>query len=455
VRAYQHVGGICHLLGQWGRALKAYAQAATLLSGLLENEPANKKYRQLLANNHRYRANVLRDVDRMGEAREAYDHATRIHGELYSEDPTDMGAAVDLANTLLNKTSVLSPTEQTEELEAIFARAVELDRTALKTSPGEPWFQGELAVCLEDQATFFLDTGRYAQALSGAREVVKLRQNLFDSGKRKSADDLRYLARSYDNLGKVLAATGAAREAEQAYRVALNLLEPFAKESPSLPYHRATLADTLVDLANLLDDPSRRSEVEGLRSQAIRHYERLSADFSQDPSHRRALVRSYLQLVGLLWELGRQTEAAEPYRKAVALVAEDPEDNNALAWFLATCAESRLRDASLAVRHATKAVAGRPRAANYVKTLAVAQYRNGDAKAAVVSLEKAMGLRARDDVTDWFFLAMAHQRLGDHDKAKAYFDRAVQWMDKNKPHDDQLRRFRAEAEALLSEARKP
>src|SRR5262249_9195270 len=168
--------------------------------------------------------------------------------------------------------------------------AVELDRTALKAGPKDPWFQSELAICLEDQAIFFLDTGRYAQALSGAREVVQLRQGLFDSGKRKSVDDMRYLARSYANVGKVLAATGAAREAGEACGVALSLLEPVGKGSSSLPFTRSELADTLVNLANLLDDPSRGLEVEVIRRQVIRHYERLSVGFPQDPHHRRNLV---------------------------------------------------------------------------------------------------------------------------------------------------------------------
>ena len=29
---------------------------------------------------------------------------------------------------------------------------------------------------------------------------------------------------------------------------------------------------------------------------------------------------------------------------------------------------------------------------------------------------------------DWFFLAMAHWRLGDKDEARMWFDRAVEWM---------------------------
>jgi Flp pilus assembly protein TadD len=155
----------------------------------------------------------------------------------------------------------------------------------------------------------------------------------------------------------------------------------------------------------------------------------------------------------VLWELGRQAEAAEPYRKALELAPEDPAVNNERAWFLATSLEPRLRDAALAVRLAKKAVAARPQDADYRNTLGVAHYRSGDDKAAVAELETAMTLRGGGDSFDWFFLAMAHWRLGDRDQARAWFDRAVQGMDRHKPHDGELRRFRAEAEALLAEAR--
>jgi hypothetical protein len=66
-----------------------------------------------------------------------------------------------------------------------------------------------------------------------------------------------------------------------------------------------------------------------------------------------------------------------------------------------------------------------------------------------------MRLRAGGDGFDWFFLAMAHRRLGERDKARLWFARAVQWMDRHRSHDEDLRSVRAEAEALLAEAGKP
>ena len=65
-----------------------------------------------------------------------------------------------------------------------------------------------------------------------------------------------------------------------------------------------------------------------------------------------------------------------------------------------------------------------------------------------------MSLRAGGSSYDWFFLAMTHWRLGDRDKARAWFDRAVQGMHRHNPQDGELRRIRAEAEAMLADAGK-
>jgi hypothetical protein len=44
---------------------------------------------------------------------------------------------------------------------------------------------------------------------------------------------------------------------------------------------------------------------------------------------------------------------------------------------------------------------------------------------------------------------MAHWQLGDRDEARKWYDRAVAWMEKHQPKNEELRRFRTEAEELL------
>jgi tetratricopeptide (TPR) repeat protein len=264
----------------------------------------------------------------------------------------------------------------------------------------------------------------------------------------------RYVGRNYAHLGRVLAAAGQARQAEQAYWDGEKVLDQLVKDYPESVYHRAVLAETLTRLADHLKDASRPREVEEIRRRIIGHYEILKASAPEEAQHRRYLVASYLELVSLLWQLGRQSEAAEPLRKALEVAPEDPAASNELAWFLAAHPEPRLRDAAQAVRLAKKAVAAKPQSADYQNTLGVAHYRNGDDKAAIATLETAMSLRGGGDGYDWFFLAMAQWRRGERDQARSWYDRAVEWMDRFEPNDQELRRFRAEAKALLTAAGK-
>ncbi len=60
-----------------------------------------------------------------------------------------------------------------------------------------------------------------------------------------------------------------------------------------------------------------------------------------------------------------------------------------------------------------------------------------------------MELRKRGEAGDWYFLAMAQWRLGQKEQARKWYDQAVRWMEKNKPQDKELRRFRDEAAELL------
>jgi hypothetical protein len=48
-----------------------------------------------------------------------------------------------------------------------------------------------------------------------------------------------------------------------------------------------------------------------------------------------------------------------------------------------------------------------------------------------------------------FFLAMAHWKLGNHERARQWYKQAVQWMENEQPKTEGLPRHRAEAEALL------
>jgi superkiller protein 3 len=158
----------------------------------------------------------------------------------------------------------------------------------------------------------------------------------------------------------------------------------------------------------------------------------------------------YSDLGNALSRQGKFNEAVAAYNKALAIDPQHLHAHNHLAWLLATAPDAQVRDPARAVELAKRAVELVPKAGFIWNTLGAAHYRAGDWKAAIAALEKSMELRKGGDSNDWFFLAMAHWQLGEKDKAREFYDRAVQWMDANAKVNAELIRFRAEAEELMN-----
>ena len=126
-------------------------------------------------------------------------------------------------------------------------------------------------------------------------------------------------------------------------------------------------------------------------------------------------------------------------------------DLNNSAWELATDPNEQDRDPLKAVAEARQAIELAPDCANVaLNTLGVAYYRAGNWHAAIEWLESSMKLRKGGDSHDWFFLSMAEAQSGNPNEARKWFDQAVAWMEKGAPQDEQLLRFRHEAEELLA-----
>jgi tetratricopeptide (TPR) repeat protein len=141
--------------------------------------------------------------------------------------------------------------------------------------------------------------------------------------------------------------------------------------------------------------------------------------------------------------------AVADFTKVVELDGKQAPAHDRLAWYLATCADLKLRDPRRAVAAARKALELAPKQGYYWHTLAWAEYRAGNWKAALSALEKVKELGSAGHSFEWFLRAMVHYQLGDHDQARRWYDSAIKWMDNNLPTEDELRRFRAEAAELL------
>ncbi len=214
------------------------------------------------------------------------------------------------------------------------------------------------------------------------------------------------------------------------------------------------LADTYRQLANLLRNIQKPVDAEKSYRQALAIHEKLVVEISTEAMYSQGLQGDCFELANLLESVGQFDEVEKTYRTLIKLDPKNADAHNNLARLLATCPDAKLRDPHQAVTLGKQAVELEPKQGMWWNTLGVAHYRAGDGKAAIAALEKSMELRQGGDAFDWFFLAMAHWQLGDKKEARKWYDRAVEWMEKNDPKNEELGRFRAEAEKVLGVKRK-
>lgn len=451
-KLYGQLAEIHDGLGRHDRSAEAYSRRVALLESLSDENPKDQALLIGLADSNRWLANELRIIGKPKEAAVAYKRAAKLHDQLVHESPREPRYRVALANTLLNQANLLSRRDNAKELEALFERMMELYRSAVRDDPQSLTFQTELALGLESRGIVFFDLGREGEAEDSVREAMKVHEQLLNRKIDKGTIS-SYVARNLVTLARFHIAKGRTREAELSFERALGLLEQAVKESPQLTLCRVALARTLAAYAELLAGAGRNAETEALRQKAITHYERLKAAFPENPDYSRELLPCYLTLVQSLEASARTAESLELFRKAMALDPSDHLLNNNRAWFLAAGPVPRLYDAGLARNLARKAVAAKPDDGDYHNTLGAALMRAGDNPGAIAELHVSMNLRSGGDGLDWFFLAMAYHRTGDDENARLWLGRAVEWMDRNRPNDAELKRIRAEAEAILAAPR--
>ena len=105
-------------------------------------------------------------------------------------------------------------------------------------------------------------------------------------------------------------------------------------------------------------------------------------------------------------------------------------------------------DAAKAVELATKACEIQVNNMSNLVTLGTAQYRDGQTRAAIVSLEKARTLGFHNP-TCWLYLAMAYAENGDADKAQEYLDLSNEWIANSTSSIQLLQRLLSETKSKL------
>jgi tetratricopeptide (TPR) repeat protein len=507
-RAQLRVGEIQYRLGHGAEAEAAYGEAILLLDQLAGEHPVEPRYRSALAYAHNSLGFVLESTHRMPEAKPAYRSAITLLSKLMADHPDKpeyraalAGAYCSLGHALLS--------EHPQDAEMAYRRAIALGEKLVADFPGRPLDRERLVSGLVGRSRLQEAAARYLEAEESLRQALTVYQGA--AGPLNACYCRYLLPEIYLALARVLGSEDRKREAEEACRQAIGLFEKYVADFPSIPSYWKSLFAARAYLVRLLQQEGRFEEAAQVYQQALDLCQRLTAEMPDEAAFHQLVLRLFQDLSGMLegnsrregcqeayrragelseklaaryptrsvysfyggyWHsalgslltaTGRSAEAGVAYRRAVALygAALDRDPNhvhslNNVAWLLATCPDASVRDAARAAELARKAIDLAPPRPDYLwNTLGLARYRAGDWKAAVAALEKSMALFAarpepdRMESYSTFFLAMAYWQLGDKQKAREWLDRAVRWMEQYRPADEELRRFRAEAAALL------
>jgi eukaryotic-like serine/threonine-protein kinase len=316
------------------------------------------------------------------------------------------------------------------------------------------------------------EPGSLARALADYRRSADLLEKLVAESPSDSKVR-RHLAKSI-GLGNMACCLRTARnipEAESLYRRTIEIRRELLLDSGSGTPPSASasedaagklddllyLVSTVHLMANLLDSKGSATEAEGLRRQLFNDIKAFAARIkgAKYESLRRMWATRIASAQLPLFDYTRKPDLVFNDRLALVLDSENPMALNNLAYSLVLVPGEPWFNPSEGLALAKKAVALEPHEWSYWHTLGLAAVRTGDWDTAADALQQALTFTGGRSCNT-FLLAIAYWHQGNRNDARLMYDRAVAWMDKNKPDDSELCQFRAEAAALLGvSCRKP
>jgi tetratricopeptide (TPR) repeat protein len=420
-------------------------------------------------------------LGRLDKAEPALRHAIALQTALAAEFPRAPEFRQGLAMSLDALGKLLENSGRRPQAEALHLQAIALWKGLLAGQPGEPGLLRGLGMSYNSLARIYSDTGfldgdltTYEKAWEPFLRCLEIRESL-GTADAATPEDRRGLAGIYNNIARQYRITGQLAQAEIFDRRALKIKRSLVARYPHVPLYRFDLANSLDGLGETIWLRGRAEEAVGPLLESLEHNQRLADESPEVLEYRNRVAGSLDTLAGPLATMGRDQEAVDARRRIVAIFRSLREDNPAhdyesplilhqrrLALLLANCADPRVRNPGEALQLVKEAVKARPRDGANWNALGMAEYRSGDWEAAIRALERSLELRAGGDASDWFFLAMAHWRRGEKEKARHWHDKVETWLRQNvgddkvvsslaqdKPNEWDLRRYRAEAAALL------
>jgi tetratricopeptide (TPR) repeat protein len=322
----------------------------------------------------------------------------------------------------------------------------------VRRHPTVAGFRNDLAIAYILIGVLHVRANRHVEAVSSYQQAADAWRQLVQAD--PGAPHYRAgLTVALSQMGTELAVLGRLAQAEEACREALAIMEKLVADFPGVAAWQDLSGPICAQIALLLEHSGRLPEAEQLYRRKLADYRALMKSYPTVARFRKHAMFRQLELGELLWARGRAPEAAEEFRQALALGetlnSEDPQVQEWIAWFLATCADPQFRDPKRAAQIEKKLIERQAHNGFYWCTLGAAYYGMGDYPAAIREIEKSLQFPHEWDSLAWFYLAMAYERLGKKEQARQWYERACERQEKQELSRVEARRIRAEAEQVL------
>jgi tetratricopeptide (TPR) repeat protein len=467
-------GCVSTALGRFNDAEKSHRQALALREALAAECQSTISFRQEVAASHAYLGQLAFLTGKSAEAERAFRQALIHRQKLVDEDAGSGRHRCDLAASHHELANVLARLGRLSEAEFHYRQALVLNQKLEIPNPKSEtdvriqfsdfgfrisdlfgFDRLEWASCRSDLAALLNDLGRYGDAETELRNSLDALRRLMDELPEVAAVRMAMCV-GLDRLSWVYQNTGRAAEAEKSLSLAAALAEKCSAEIPANPDFRRQHAHLQIRQATRLAAGGQTRQAEETFSKGLSLLAKLADDYPAVPEFRRELAQG-LDLLGcLLVREGRKSAGAQTFRQVRQLREElirnlpEPVHVQEMAWFLATCPDESFRDPKVALQMAERAVAFAPEQGDCWSALGIAHYRNGEWKKGEAALQQAIQLRSGGGCADWLFLAITCRQLGELGQARQWFEKAAAWMEQNQPVAEDLTRFRAEAEIVMT-----
>ena len=304
---YSGLGSRRSNAAEWAAALTADAEAAGL-------------YRQLAADDGRYRenlgislnnlANALASLGRGREAVAQAREAVATHRAVPEPSPRERGS---LALSLVGLGTKLTQADRPDEAAPVIAEAVRIRRELAEADPGR--YGHDLAIALTNLATPLRALGREAEASAAAEEAVEWGRRLATADPARSLD---FLATSLHNLARMLLGQG---DRERAVATQVEAVDAFRRMAAVNPRaHKPGLVLALTNLSLILVELDRGQEALVPGEEAVL----LARELAEGGAivDRRQLAGSLTALGDIMGRLGRSEDELACYQEAIEALEE-------------------------------------------------------------------------------------------------------------------------------------